>query len=48
MAIERLPGYDRLVGRSSADFHARVIDDPDYAYLAGIADDGTIGGFGIL
>ena len=48
MAIERLPGYEHLVGRSSADFHARVIDDPDHAYLVGLLEDGTIGGFGIL
>lgn len=48
MAIERQPGYEHLVGRSSAEFHARVIDDPDHAYLVGILDDGTIGGFGIL
>jgi RimJ/RimL family protein N-acetyltransferase len=48
MEIERMPGYEQLVGRSSADFHARVIDDPDYAYLAGLGDDGAIGGFGIL
>jgi RimJ/RimL family protein N-acetyltransferase len=48
MEIERMPGYEYLVGRSSADFHARVIDDPDYAYLVGFDEDGTIGGFGIL
>jgi len=48
MEIERMPGYEQLVGRSSADFHARVIDDPDYTYLAGLAEDGMIGGFGIL
>jgi diamine N-acetyltransferase len=48
MAIERRPGYDQMVGRSSAGFHARAIVDPDYAYLAGLRDDGTIGGFGIL
>ena len=48
MAIERSPGYDQLVGRSSAEFHARVITDPDYVYLVGLKDDGTIGGFGIL
>ena len=48
MAIERSPGYDQLVGRSSAEFHARAIVDPDYAYLVGLRDDGTIGGFGIL
>ncbi|MDB5525967.1 MAG: acetyltransferase family protein [Rhizobium sp.] len=48
MAIERRPGYEHLVGRSSADFHARVIDDPDHAYLVGLLDDGTVGGFGIV
>jgi RimJ/RimL family protein N-acetyltransferase len=48
MAIERMPGYEHLVGRSSADFHARVIDDPDYAYLVGLADDGAIFGIAIL
>ncbi|MDB5551154.1 MAG: acetyltransferase family protein [Rhizobium sp.] len=48
MAIERSPGYDQLVGRSSAGFHARAIADPDYVYLVGLRDDGTIGGFGIL
>jgi RimJ/RimL family protein N-acetyltransferase len=48
MAIERRPGYEHFVGRSSADFHARVIDDQDHAYLVGVLEDGTIGGFGIL
>jgi diamine N-acetyltransferase len=48
MAIERSPGYDQLVGRSSAEFHARAIIDPDYVYLLGLREDGTIGGFGIL
>ena len=48
MAVERSPGYDQLVGRSSAEFHARAIVDPDYAYLVGLRDDGTIGGFAIL
>lgn len=48
MAIERQPGYERFVGRSSAEFHARAIDDPDYRYLVGLDAQGTIGGFGIL
>jgi RimJ/RimL family protein N-acetyltransferase len=48
MAIERQPGYEHLVGRSSAEFHARVIDDPDHAYLVGLLDGEAIGGFGIL
>jgi RimJ/RimL family protein N-acetyltransferase len=46
--IERQPGYEHLVGRSSADFHARAIADPDLAYLVGLAADGAVGGFGIL
>lgn len=48
MAIERQPGYEVLVGRSSAEFHARALVDPDYAYLVGIDAEGGIGGFGIL
>jgi diamine N-acetyltransferase len=48
MAIERRPGFEHFVGRSSAEFHARAIADPDHAYLIGLLDDGTIGGFGIL
>ncbi len=48
MAIERLPGYEALVGRSSAEFHARAITDPDYAYLVGVDGDGIVCGFGIL
>lgn len=48
MAIERQPGYEALVGRSSAEFHARALVDPDYAYLVAIDDSGAIAGFGIL
>lgn len=48
MAIERMPGYEQFVGRSSADFHARAIEDPDLRYLVGLGEDGGIGGFGIL
>lgn len=48
MAIERQPGYELFVGRSSAEFHARAIIDPDYAYLVGLDAKGAIGGFGIL
>ncbi|MBL0370711.1 GNAT family N-acetyltransferase [Rhizobium sp. KVB221] len=48
MEIERQPGFEHLVGRSSAEFHARVIDDTDYAYLAGLTDDGAIAGIAIL
>lgn len=48
MAIERQPGYEQFVGRSSAEFHGRAIVDPDYAYLLGIGGEGAIAGFGIL
>lgn len=48
MAIERQPGYERLVGRSSAEFHARAMADLDYAYLIGLDASGAIAGFGIL
>jgi diamine N-acetyltransferase len=48
MAIERSPGYDQLVGRSSAEFHARAIVDGDHIYLVGLTEDQTIGGFAIL
>ncbi|MCB1444604.1 MAG: GNAT family N-acetyltransferase [Rhizobiaceae bacterium] len=48
MAIERQPGYEALVGRSSAEFHARAVIDPDYAYLAGLDADGAMAGFAIL
>jgi RimJ/RimL family protein N-acetyltransferase len=48
MAIERQPGYERLVGRSSEAFHTRALTDPDHHYLIGLDDTGSIGGFGIL
>ena len=48
MAIERQPGYETLVGRSSAEFHTCALGDPDYAYLLGLDAQGVIGGFGIL
>ena len=48
MAIERQPGYERLVGRSSLEFHNRALADADYAYLVGLDSAGTVGGFGIL
>jgi diamine N-acetyltransferase len=37
-----------LVGRSSAEFHARAIVDGDHIYLVGLNRDQTIGGFAIL
>jgi RimJ/RimL family protein N-acetyltransferase len=48
MEIERQPGFENFVGRSSAEFHARAIVDPDCAYLVGLNADGVIAGFAIL
>lgn len=48
MEIERTPGYETVVGRSSAEFHARALVDPDYAYLVAADEAGAIGGFAIL
>lgn len=38
MHVERLPGYDRLVGRWERDQHAEAMRNPDYRYF--IAADG--------
>lgn len=48
MEIERRPGYETLVGRSSAEFHARAMADEDYAYLVGLDADDVIAGIAIL
>jgi len=47
MAIERGPGFERWVGRSSADEHREMMADPNYAYLVGEAE-GAIVAFAIL
>lgn len=47
MRIERLPGYDRTVGRFEADEHARQMADPDVRYF-GLREAGGLGGFVIL
>lgn len=48
MEIERQPGFEHLVGRSTLEFHTRAMADPDHAYLVGLAPDGRIEGFAIL
>jgi RimJ/RimL family protein N-acetyltransferase len=48
MEIERLPGFEHFVGRSSAEFHTSAMADPDYAYLVGLDDSQTIAGIAIL
>jgi RimJ/RimL family protein N-acetyltransferase len=48
VATERLPGYDRLVGRWEADEHRRALDRPDTRYLIGSVPGGAPEGFVIL
>ena len=47
MAIERLPGYDALVGRWEADKHRAEMASPGIAYLA-LREGGRLAGFAIL
>ena len=47
MAIERAPGFERWVGRSSAEEHRAMMADASYAYLVGEAD-GALVAFAIL
>jgi RimJ/RimL family protein N-acetyltransferase len=47
MAIERRPGFECWVGRSSAEEHRAMMDDGNYAYLVGEAD-GEVVAFAIL
>jgi len=47
MAIERAPGFERWVGRSSAEEHRAMMDDVNYAYLIGEAN-GEVVAFAIL
>jgi RimJ/RimL family protein N-acetyltransferase len=47
MAIERLPGYDKLVGRWDADKHRAEMASGSTAYLA-LREAGRLAGFAIL
>ena len=47
MAIERTPGFERWVGRSSAAEHRAMMADANAAYLVGEAD-GAVVAFAIL
>ncbi|MBW8813258.1 MAG: GNAT family N-acetyltransferase [Caulobacterales bacterium] len=47
MRIERLPGYDAVVGRFEADEHARQISLPSVRYF-GVRAGAGLGGFVIL
>jgi len=47
MGIERLPGYDRLVGRWEADKHRAEMADPAVRYF-GLREAGALAGFAIV
>jgi RimJ/RimL family protein N-acetyltransferase len=47
MAIERRPGFEDWVGRSSAEEHRAMMDDANTAYLVGEVDVGMVA-FAIL
>jgi RimJ/RimL family protein N-acetyltransferase len=47
MAIERLPGYDRLVGRWEAEKHEAEMARPGALYLA-LRESGRLAGFAII
>ena len=47
MAIERLPGYDKLVGRWEAEKHAAEMADPGTLYFA-LRESGRLAGFAII
>ena len=48
LATERLPGYDKLVGRFDEDVHRASLADDDWLYFIGLDDAGKAQGFAIL
>jgi ribosomal protein S18 acetylase RimI-like enzyme len=48
MAIERIPGFDRLVGRWSEEDHLAALGAPGYAYLLGMNAAGERAAFAII
>lgn len=48
MEIERLPGFEKLVGRSTQAEHEARLSDLSHAYLLGLDDRGAVMGFAIL
>ncbi|MGL3606694.1 GNAT family N-acetyltransferase [Rhizobium sp. G187] len=48
METERLPGYERFIGRYSFAEHNTQLADPSFAYLIGVGDKGDPVGFVIL
>lgn len=48
MAIERTPGFERFVGRSTRDEHRAMMASANHVYLIGEQSDGAIVAFAIL
>lgn len=48
MATERLPGYDKLVGRFDEDVHRANLADDNWLYFIGQGAEGERQGFAIL
>ena len=48
METERLPGFDKMVGRWTADQHKAAYSKPSYAYLLGTEIGGEAFGFAII
>ena len=48
MAIERRPGFEALISRSSAAEHETMMAAPDYAYFVGLDGQGAVVAFAIL
>jgi len=48
LRLERLPGYEALVGRSERPVHEAQLADPGFAYFVGETGDGEIVAFAML
>jgi hypothetical protein len=48
MAIERMPGFERQVGRSEEPEHHTMMASPTFAYRLGVGAGGAVKAFAIL
>ena len=48
MAIERRPGFESLISRSSLGEHEAMLASPEYAYFVGLDAQGEVVAFAIL
>ncbi len=48
MAIERMPGFERQVGRSEEAEHRAMLASPTFAYRLGVGAGGAVEAFAIL